>query len=99
MRLRDRLSEFNVIEVYPRGSMLRLGFAYHGKKKGADEVKRTRAFLAGLMEGVPPELRDDNDADALAAAYTARLHAAGQTEAFGEADEGLIHLPRPKRAP
>lgn len=99
MRLKSVLSGYSVIEVYPRGALLRLGFVAEGKKKGADEVRRTREFLAKLVPGVPDDVKDDNDVDAITAAYTAHLHADGATEAFGAADEGLIHLPRRPRKP
>jgi predicted nuclease with RNAse H fold len=68
------------IEVFPTAAWTR----WIGRRGGRPRADWSRAGLARLgLPGVPPRTSQDAR-DAIAAAVTARLHTAGQTDRFGE---------------
>lgn len=70
-----------VIECFPTASWTRWAGA---RPRSRSRAAWSRDALARLgVEGVPPRLGQDGR-DAVAAALTARLHAQGRTEHFGE---------------
>lgn len=94
-----RVEGYDVIEVYPYASQVRL----FGKLKGSRHLAPNKAILRQkLTERIPslhtvgPPLSLDK-CDALLAAYTAYLYRRGLTEAIGHAQEGLMPVPQ-KRA-
>lgn len=100
LQLYERLTaaEFQVLEVFPYGAKRVLW----GKDLPRKQSRSGRAFLRARLEreGVRfPDARlpGDHELDALVGAYVARLHARGETEAFGDPAEGAILLPAPKR--
>ena len=81
-----------VLEVYPYASKVRLFGARPPRKSSAVG----RAFIGerlGHLLGRELPLMSHDGADALICAYTAYLYAQGRTEALGNIDEGLLHLP------
>jgi predicted nuclease with RNAse H fold len=75
-----------VIEVFPTASWTR----WCGKRGSRSRATWTRQGLAALgLEGIPTRSNQDQR-DAIAAAVTAREHAAGTTEMIGD-----IAVPRP----
>jgi predicted nuclease with RNAse H fold len=88
LRLYDALAHQPVetVECFPTASWTR----WHGARNGRRRSEWTREALAALdLEGVPPRTNQDMR-DAIAAAVTARAHAQGRAQAFGE-----IVVPRP----
>lgn len=92
--LRD--AGFDVIEVFPRATLQRVGHALERGvgKSGRESIAGARTALAALIANVPDALPDDHAADAIAAALTAALHAEGATEPYGDPDEGVVWVPR-----
>jgi predicted nuclease with RNAse H fold len=88
LRLYDALADqpAEVIECFPTASWTR----WHGPRNGRHRSVWTREALATRgLAGVPASTNQDMR-DAMAAALTARDHAHGRCEAFGE-----IVVPRP----
>ncbi len=74
------LAAATVIECFPTASWSRLG----GRRGKRTRARWSRAVLhAQGLAGLPPRMNQDAR-DAVGAAITARLHAAGRTERFGE---------------
>lgn len=90
---RLRAAGLDVVEVFPRATLMRLGHRYGGAKQDAREVAAARDFLARHVAGLPP-LASDHAVDAVAAALTGALHLAGETEALGDQAEGVVVVPR-----
>jgi predicted nuclease with RNAse H fold len=97
--LRRQLEErgCTVLEVYPYATKVRLFGPRPPRKTGP----AGRAFLAARLNGLlarelPPLNHDETDA--VLCAYTAHLHARGETEALGDPREGLLHVPRLAKA-
>jgi predicted nuclease with RNAse H fold len=77
-----------VIECFPTASWTR----WHGPRNGRRRAEWTREGLARLdLDGLPPRTSQD-ERDAIAAALTARAHALGRSQAFGD-----IVVPAPAR--
>lgn len=97
IRLREglRSGHTEVLEVYPFGAKVALfGRPIPKKSSAAGRVwlqENLRALIPGL-DGMPRMFSHD-ELDALLAAYTAYLYGKERTEAFGDADEGMIYLP------
>jgi len=97
LAIKQRLerSRFTVIEVYPYASKLRL----FGPLPPKATVAGRRALQEGLCRLIPslPSTQETilshDTLDALLAAYTGILYIKGQTEALGDAAEGLLHIP------
>ena len=73
-----------IIETHPAAVREFIGL---GSEAGAGEV----LMSLGL------HIEDSEAGDALLCALTARRHLEGKTLAFGDEEEGLLHLPRPRR--
>ncbi len=92
-RFRDLGAE--IIEVYPFASKVRV----FGRPIPPKNTRQGREFLRRRLEEIIPglaadERRLDHDClDALIAAYTARLHAEGATDAMGIEEEVTIVVP------
>lgn len=90
-----RSEGFEVIEIYPYGSKVRL-FGRGIPKKTTTEG---RAWLRRRLEALIPNLAghqgslNHDELDAVVAAYTALLHDRGLAEEVGDAAEGVICLP------
>jgi predicted nuclease with RNAse H fold len=86
---------FDVIEVYPYASRVRL----FGKLPRKTTVAGRRALQERLHRLIPalPAPQDlllpHDMLDALLAAYTGVLYIEGQTKALGDPAEGLLHIP------
>ena len=52
---------------------------------------------AGVLEDLGLSMSDAEAGDALLCALAARMHLDGETMSFGDEEEGLLHLPRPRR--
>jgi predicted nuclease with RNAse H fold len=95
--LKGKLEErgFEVIEVYPYASKVRL----LGTLPRKTTIAGRRALQEGLchlIPSLPQESLLSHDAlDALLAAYTGVLYLKGQTEALGDPAEGLLYIPLP----
>ena len=89
----------DVIEVYPFASKVRV----FGRPIPAKNRPEGRGFLRQSLEeiilGLDLDVRrlDHDHLDALIAAYTAFLHAAGETDALGLDDEEWIIVPAKRR--
>ena len=98
LKIAKKLSErrWPFIEVYPYGSKVRL----FGKLPPKTTCQG-RALLQGHLQrcGIQisfggEKLLSHDLLDALVATYTGYLYARGETEALGDPQEGLLHLPR-----
>jgi predicted nuclease with RNAse H fold len=69
-----------VIEVFPTASWTR----WLGKRGSRSRIAWTRDGLSALDLASLPSRTNQDQRDAIAAAVTARLHARGLTEAYGE---------------
>jgi predicted nuclease with RNAse H fold len=93
-----RSQGFEVVEVYPYGTKVRL-FGRPIPKKTTPEG---RAWLRQRLEALVPDLADHRGAlthdelDAVVAAYTALLRDRGLAEEVGDPAEGQICLPLPR---
>lgn len=86
---------YPVLEVYPYASKVRLFGKPIPKKTTPEGLRFLREHLGSLIPdalSLPPNLSHDLW-DALTAAYTAYLHSQGLTEALGDPEEGLLHIP------
>ena len=96
--LRGELSArgYEVIEIYPYASKVRL----FGKSIPSKLTPAGLAALRALVTGLMPNLASEAAAlshdlcDALIAAYTAYLYARGMAEPLGDAEEGQIFIPQ-----
>lgn len=71
----------DIIEVFPTASWT----VWAGKRGSKRRSRWTQTALEHMnLEGLPPRRLNQDDRDAIAAALTARLHARGQTRAFGD---------------
>ena len=97
IELRSELSwrGYQVIEVYPYASKVRL----FGKAMPVKTTSQGIAFLRERLEGLLPRLKpylgmlDHNLCDAVLAAYTAFLYRQGSVDVLGDSKEGLIFVP------
>jgi hypothetical protein len=93
-----RSQGFEVVEIYPYGTKVRL-FARPIPKKTTPEG---RAWLRQRLEALVPDLADHrgplthDELDAVVAAYTALLRDRGLAEEVGDPAEGQICLPLPR---
>jgi predicted nuclease with RNAse H fold len=88
----------NTIEIYPQATKVRLGLLPNGKKNGVDSREFLQTKLSRLVKNVPRTskvLFNDDELDAILAAYTAYLHYHKLTEGIGDSQEGLIYIPIP----
>jgi predicted nuclease with RNAse H fold len=88
---------YQVIEVYPYATKVRLwGKDIRIPKKTTPAgLEFLREHLAALIPGLEREGVKSHDlCDALIAAYTAYLHARGMAEPVGDAEEGLLFIPK-----
>ena len=95
--LKDRLEGrgFEVIEVYPYASRVRL-FGELPRKTTVAGRRTLQVKLRHLIPSLPApkeQLLSHDMLDALLAAYTGILYLDGQTQALGDPIEGLLHLP------
>jgi predicted nuclease with RNAse H fold len=101
IRLQEELRGrgFEVIEVYPYASKVRL---WASRADGGRIPRKTRPegrkFIQARLSGLLPNIADweelnHDQQDAVVAAYTAYLYYWGQTQAVGDPDEGQIHVP------
>jgi len=87
---------FEVIEVYPYGSKVRL----YGRPIPKKTTPEGMAWLRRRLEALVPSLAHHHgplthdELDAVVAAYTALLRDRGLTENVGEPAEGVICVPR-----
>jgi len=90
-----RARGFEVIEVYPYGSKVRLFGRPIPKKTTADGRSWLRRWLEALVPGLASHERPltHDELDAVVAAYTALLRDRGLAEEVGDAAEGLICVP------
>ncbi|MBI4337578.1 MAG: DUF429 domain-containing protein [Chloroflexi bacterium] len=84
-----------VVEVYPYATKMLLARQHPPRKSTPLGLAWLCRWLAGLVPGVAEAapLLDHNACDAIVAAYTALLHIRGQTEALGDACEGVLMVP------
>lgn len=95
LRQRLEVKGYPVLEVYPYASKVRLFGKPIPKKTTPEGLRFLREHLGSLIPDalyLPPNLSHDLW-DALIAAYTAYLHSQGLTEALGDPEEGLLHIP------
>ena len=88
---------FEVIEVYPYASRVRL-FGKLPRKTTVAGRRTLQVKLRYLISSLPTpkeQLLSHDLLDALLAAYTGILYLKGQTQALGDPVEGLLHLPAP----
>ncbi len=97
IRLRTELESigYEVIEVYPYGSKVRLFGRDIPKKTTPNGLALLKQHISHLLPHIAPYVDGFNHdlSDAAIAAYTAFLHSQGKTELYGEAEEGEICLP------
>ncbi len=102
IRLRTRLESmgYEVIEVYPYASKVRLFGGNIPKKATPAGVAFLKQHISRLLPNIAPYVAEFNHHlyDAAIAAYTAFLHSQGKTEPCGEDGEGVIYLPFLDRA-
>ncbi len=97
MALADRLRDLRcpVIEAYPGGAQDLLGLP----RKGAGVERLRRALVRfGFRGDVERPGTTHDELDAVLCAYTGREHLARRTLVLGDAAEGQLVLPRPRRA-
>jgi len=86
---------YEVIEIYPYASKVRLWSKRIPNKTSAEGLEYLKVHLTGII----PDLAQHRAklghdlCDAVIAAYTAYLHFQGKTEPIGDPDEGLIYIP------
>jgi predicted nuclease with RNAse H fold len=96
--LKEKLEKrgFDVIEVYPYASKVRL-FGRLPRKTTVAGRRALQERLRRLIPAIPSpqeSLLSHDILDALLAAYTGILCIKGQSEALGDPVEGLLHIPR-----
>jgi hypothetical protein len=98
IELRRRLERrgYQVIEVYPYASKVRLWGKPVPSKLNSGGLALSRAKLADLMPSLAPSVADFDHhlCDAALAAYTAYLHHRNATEQIGSLGEGAIYIPK-----
>ena len=96
--LKNKLNSlgFEVIEIYPYASKVRLFGKVMPRKSTPEGMAFLRQNLAGILPDLKPYLAmfDHNLCDAAIAAYTAFLYRKGMVDVLGNSDEGLIFIPR-----
>lgn len=76
----QRAAGWQVIECFPTATWSRLG----GRRGSRSRARWSREVLEGVrLDGLPSRMNQDAR-DSVGAAVTARLHAEGATESFGE---------------
>ena len=97
IELKNRLSQagFQVIEVYPYASKVRLFGRHIPRKTSPMGIAFLKAHLKNILPSLSPHLAmlDHNLCDAAVAAYTASLYCRGKADAVGNTREGLILVP------
>jgi predicted nuclease with RNAse H fold len=94
--LQQRLSRHQVIEIYPYATKVRLFGKPIPKKTTPAGLEFLRQRLTALIPGLERERLKSHDlCDALIAAYTGYLYSQGLAEPVGDAEEGLIFIPKP----
>ena len=97
IRLKTELQSigYEVIEVYPYASKVRLFGRNIPKKTTPDGLAFLRQHISLLLPGIAPYIDEFNHdlCDAAIAAYTAFLHSQGKIELCGDIEEGVICLP------
>lgn len=88
---------FNVIEVYPYASKVRLFGRGMPRKTCSIGLAFLREHLGGILPGLALHLTalDHNLCDAAVGAYTASIYCQGRADALGNDNEGLIYVPSP----
>ncbi len=98
--LKDEITArgYEVIEVYPYATKVRLFGRHIPKKITPEGLAFLKERLAALMPHLIPYLERFNHdlCDALLAAYTAYLYAKGEIEGLGDPEEGVIFIPKGK---
>lgn len=86
---------FQVIEVYPYASKVRLFGKTIAKKSTPQGISLLKERLGNLLPGLKPYLSmfDHNLCDASIAAYTAFLYRQSMVNVLGNKEEGLIFIP------
>lgn len=86
---------FQVIEVYPYASKVRLFGKTIAKKSTPQGISFLKERLGNLLPGLKPCLSmfDHNLCDASIAAYTAFLYCRNSVNVMGNKEEGLIFIP------
>jgi predicted nuclease with RNAse H fold len=97
IELRKRLEGrgYQVIEVYPYASKVRLWGKPVPSKLRSGGLALSRTRLANLLPTLAPYTADFNHdlCDAALAAYTAYLYHQNATEQIGSLEEGAIYIP------
>lgn len=97
IELKNKLCQqgFQVIEVYPYASKVRLFGKTIPRKTTPQGVAFLKEHLGNILPGLKPYLGmfDHNFCDAAAAAYTALLYCQGMVDALGNSEEGVIFIP------
>jgi len=84
-----------VIEIYPYATKVRVWGKDIPKKTTPAGLEFLRQHLTALIPGLERERVKNHDlCDAPIAAYTAYLYAQGMAEPVGDAEEGLIFIPK-----
>jgi len=98
IELKNKLKNagFEVIEIYPYASLVRLFGKVMPRKSTPEGIAFLRQNLAEILPSLKPYLAmfDHNLCDAAIAAYTAFLYYQGMVDMLGSSDEGLIFIPR-----
>jgi len=91
--------KYQIIEVYPHATRLRMGI--HDKEKNPKNTEKnreaTQSRLSRFVKNMPRSskvLLSADALDAILAAYTAYLHFNHLTEGIGDETEGKIYIPK-----
>lgn len=97
IELQDKLRQqrFQVIEVYPYASKVRLFGKTIPRKTTLQGVTFLKEHLGDILPTLQPYLGmfDHNLCDAAIAAYTAFLYCQGMVDTLGNSEEGVIFIP------
>ncbi len=97
IELKNKLCQqgFQVIEVYPYASKVRLFGQAIPRKNTPQGIALLKEHLGNILPSLEPYLGmfDHNLCDAAIAAYTAFLYWKGRVDALGNKEEGLIFIP------
>lgn len=97
IRLKNKLCQkgFEVIEVYPYGSKVRLFGKAMPRKTTPQGIAFLKEHLRSLLPSLNPylDILNHDACDAAIATYTAFLHCQNMADAVGNVEEGLIFLP------
>jgi predicted nuclease with RNAse H fold len=97
MGLKNKLCQqgFQIIEIYPYASKVRLFGKAIPKKTAPQGVAFLKARLGDVLPSLKPYLGmfDHDLCDAAIAAYTAFLYQQNKVDALGNSEEGLIFVP------